>query len=129
MRKVGDSSSSPSTTTKRTVVPTVLFDIFIQSRRRGAGIFASIVCGATPLNAEKWAVPQRLAAECLRAIAEVGGPRCCKRTGRLAIECAAEFSEREFGVAIACSRPKCGYSLWNTECIRQKCPYFPQKDA
>jgi len=95
----------------------------------GAGIFASIVCGATPLNAEKWAIPQRLTAECLRAITEVGGPRCCKRTGRLAIECAAEFSEREFGVAIACSRPKCGYSLWNTECIRQKCPYFPQKDV
>ncbi|MBO4831980.1 MAG: hypothetical protein J5569_05905 [Oscillospiraceae bacterium] len=95
----------------------------------GAGIFASIVCGATPLTPDKWAVPQRLTAECLNVITEIGGPRCCKRTGRLAIECAAEFSEREFGVAIPCSRPKCLYSLFNTECIRQKCPYFTVKEA
>ena len=91
----------------------------------GAGIFASIVSGATPLTAEQWAIPQRLTAKCLEAMTEIGGPRCCKRTSRIAIECAAEFSEKEFGIAMPCSRPKCAFSMWNTECIREKCPFFP----
>ncbi len=94
----------------------------------GAGIFASIISGATPLTPNQWAVPQRLAAQCLEAIAEVGGPRCCKRTGRIAIECAAEFSEKEFGVSMLCSRPKCVYCLWNNECIRDRCPFFPHRE-
>ena len=90
----------------------------------GAGIFVSILTGATPLTGEKWVVPQRLTAACLEALAEVGGPRCCKRTGRIAIETAAVFSEREFGVAMPCSRPKCRYSMWNAECIKNRCPFF-----
>ncbi|MBO4330625.1 MAG: hypothetical protein J5827_00965 [Oscillospiraceae bacterium] len=93
----------------------------------GAGIFASIVSGATPLNKEKWAIPQRLSSECLNAIAATGGPRCCKRTSRIAIECAAAFSEKEFGVVMPVSRPSCDYWAWNSECIRQDCPFFPRK--
>ena len=95
----------------------------------GAGIFASIVSGATPMTPEKWGIPQRLAARCLEKNAETGGPRCCKRTGRLAIECAAAFSEKEFGVAMPCSRPPCGFSALNTECIRGRCPFFPGERA
>ena len=97
----------------------------------GAGIFASIVIGSSPLSPDKWAIPQRLTASCLEAIAELGGPRCCKRTGRIAIEKAAEFSARELGVAMPCSRPACTYSAWNSECIRNRCPFFParEKDA
>ena len=92
----------------------------------GAGIFASIVSGATPLTKEQWAIPQRLTAACLNAITEIGGPRCCKRTSRIAVECAAAFSEKEFGVAMPITRPDCGYWMRNKECIRQKCPYFPK---
>ncbi len=66
----------------------------------GAGVFASIVSGASPMTPEQWAIPQKLAAQCLEKNAEIGGPRCCKRTGRIAIECAAAFSEKEFGVAM-----------------------------
>ena len=94
----------------------------------GAGIFASIVSGATPLTPEKWAIPQRLAAACMEAIAAVGGPRCCKRAGRLAIECAVKFSEKEFGVTMPISRPKCAYCMWNRECIRERCPFFPRSE-
>ena len=95
----------------------------------GAGIFASIVSRATPLTEKQWAIPQRLTAACLNAMAEVGGPRCCKRTSRIAIECAAEFCEKEFGIAMPVSKPDCGYWTWNNECIRQRCPYFPKKQT
>ena len=95
----------------------------------GAGIFASIVSGATPLTEKQWEVPQRLAASCLEAMAAVGGPRCCKRTSRIAIECAAAFAEKEFGVSMPVSRAACDYWARNNECIRQRCPYFPKKNG
>ena len=90
----------------------------------GAGIFASIVSGASPMTPDEWAIPQKLAAQCLEKNAAFGGPRCCKRTGRLAIETAAAFSEKEFGVAMPCSRPACGFSPLNSECIGERCPFF-----
>lgn len=94
----------------------------------GAGIFASIVIGATPLKEKEWAIPQRLTARCLDAIAAVGGPRCCKRTGRIAIETAAAFAETELGVKMPLSRPPCTYCGRNRECIRDRCPFFPGKE-
>ena len=51
----------------------------------GAGIYLSILLGSNPVHKDAWPIPQRLVSDCLRAIADVGGPRCCKRTGRLAI--------------------------------------------
>ena len=95
----------------------------------GAGIFASIVSGATPLTVKQWSVPQRLTAKCLERMTEIGGPRCCKRTGRIAIECAAAFSETEFGISMPCSRPGCLYSPKNTECIGERCPFFEKSKA
>ena len=79
------------------------------------------------MTPDKWGLGQKLAAQCLEKNAAIGGPRCCKRTGRTAIECAAAFSEKEFGVSMPVSRPKCGFSMWNTECIRARCPFFPGK--
>lgn len=94
----------------------------------GAGIFASILYGATPLTGEVWDLPQRLTMDCLARMTEIGGPRCCKRTGRLAIEAAAAFSERQFGVSMPVSRPVCGYSGRNRECLHERCPYYSRED-
>ena len=93
----------------------------------GAGIFASIVSGATPLSEKEWEIPQRLTAECLQAMIAIGGPRCCKRTSRIAIACAAEFSAKYFHVEMPVSRTACGYFQMNRECIRERCPFYPKK--
>ncbi len=90
----------------------------------GAGIFASIVTGDTPLNAGAWPVAQELTARCLLRLAEVGGPRCCKRTNRLAIETAVEFAKVHWGVEMMLSSPRCTYSKRNQECIGTECPFF-----
>ncbi len=92
----------------------------------GAGVFASVVCGSSPLSPDLWAIPQRLSAACLEAIAALGGPRCCKRTSRIAVETAAAFCEKEFGVVMPVSRPSCAFWAQNSECIRQRCPFFPK---
>lgn len=90
----------------------------------GAGIFASIISEATPLTAEVWDLPQRLTMECLSRMVKLGGPRCCKRTGRLAIQTAAEFSQIHFGVKMPVSSPVCVFSTRNRECIRERCPFY-----
>ena len=92
----------------------------------GAGIYMSVLTGSTPLNKEAWPVPQRLAARCIERLAEVGGPRCCKRTGRLCIQEAAVFTAEHFGLEMPLSDVRCGYVSQNRECIGRECPFFPR---
>lgn len=93
----------------------------------GAGIFVSIVTGATPLAPQEWVLPQEMTRRCLGANVAVGGPRCCKRTGRLAIETAAEFTLEHFGVELPVSRPACEFTAMNRECLKGRCPFYGGK--
>lgn len=91
----------------------------------GAGIFMSLITGATPLSDRERQLSNRITAECLRAIAENGGARCCKRESLWTIITAAGFVQREFGVVLPVEFPShCGFSLQNRECIRGRCRFF-----
>lgn len=92
----------------------------------GAGIYFSILTRSTPLAGEVWDLPQRLAARCLNAIAETGGPRCCKRTARQAVHEAVEFTGERLGLTMPETQPVCGYMEKNRECIGARCPYYPR---
>lgn len=91
----------------------------------GAGIYMSVLTGSTPLNKEAWPVPMQLVSRCLERIAETGGPRCCKRTGRLCIREAAAFTAERFGVEMPLGEIACTYMKENRECIGRQCPFFP----
>ena len=91
----------------------------------GAGIYMSVLLASNPLHKEAWPIPQRLTAECLTAIADAGGPRCCKRTCRLAVERAAAFTAERFGVTMPVRAVSCRYCAETRECILRACPYFP----
>lgn len=91
----------------------------------GAGIYMSILLGSNPLHRDAWPFPQTLAADCLRKLAEIGGPRCCKRTSRLCIQLAAERTAEWLGVEMPLSEIRCRYVGKNRECIGRDCPFFP----
>ncbi len=93
----------------------------------GAGIYLSVLTGSSPVNESAWALPQQLVARCLEANVAAGGPRCCKRTSRLAITEAARFTKELFGVEMPLSEIRCGYFRQNRECIGRSCPYFPKR--
>lgn len=95
----------------------------------GAGIYMSVALGSNPLHKEAWPFPIELAGECLRAIAQVGGPRCCKRTGRLSITTAAEKTAEWLGVEMPLGKVECRHCAQNRECIGTACPYFPTADT
>jgi len=93
----------------------------------GAGIYASIVTGATPVNGAVWTAPQKLVSQCISAIAELGGVRCCKRASFTAAIEAAKWTREFTGVELPVSRPICEFYSKNKECLLGECPYFPAK--
>ena len=92
-----------------------------------AGMYLSIVLGATPMTPEPWGQAARLTSRILGRLADVGGPRCCKRTGFIALEEAAAYTAEELGVAMDLpARTTCSFMARNAECLRTACPFFPQ---
>lgn len=90
-----------------------------------AGMFMSIVTKATPLTGKSWGLSNRMTAEALKAIGELGGPRCCKRNSFTAAVAAVKFTAENLGVRMEVPEEiRCRFSGENRECIRRKCPYY-----
>lgn len=91
----------------------------------GVGIFVSVLTGSTPLSTREWRLSNLATARSLLAIAEKGGPRCCKRNSFIAIREATKFIEEEFKVTLSTSGSlKCNFSPLNKECINEKCDFY-----
>jgi hypothetical protein len=90
----------------------------------GAGIFLSAVFGVTPMSGDdSYGLCNLLTAECLTAIGNVGGPRCCKRNVALAIRATVTFLRERLGIALEWSDVCCEFSSRNRECIGVRCPW------
>ncbi|MBR6793257.1 MAG: SAM-dependent methyltransferase [Clostridia bacterium] len=88
-----------------------------------AGMFVSIITGATPLANESWGLSNKMTSAALGAIGEVGGPRCCKRDSYLAIMQAVKFVQENFSVEMELDEIKCTHSALNNQCIKERCPF------
>lgn len=88
-----------------------------------SGMFVSIISGSTPLTDEPFALSHKMTAASLERIADVGGPRCCKRDSFLSILAAVDFVRERFGVAMARPEVVCRYSARNNQCIGKRCPF------
>ena len=93
----------------------------------GTGIFVSLVTGATPVSVAEWKLANLATAKSLLTIAEHGGPRCCKRNTYLALMQAVEFLKEKFGVTLETKEClECEFFDLNNECLRERCPFYPQ---
>lgn len=91
-----------------------------------AGQFHSIATAATPLSREPWGQGARLVSRILGRIAEVDGPRCCKRTTFLALDEAVKFCNEFLGVAMEVpDRVECAFMAGNPQCLGRHCPFYP----
>ena len=92
----------------------------------GAGIFVSIITGATPLSRREWMISNLMTARSLHEIALAGGPRCCKRNTYIAILAAVSFVSEEWEVALPVkSDILCEFSDLNRECRKTECTFYP----
>jgi len=91
-----------------------------------AGIFFSIATAATPLATDSWGLSNQATAAALKAIGDIGGPRCCKRNTFTAIRQAAALCRERLGVAMDLPpETVCSFSPRNRECLGKRCPYHP----
>ena len=88
-----------------------------------SGIFISIISGSTPLADEPFALSNKMTAKSLEKIADIGGPRCCKRDSFLAIMAAVEYVKENFGIGMELGDIVCEYSSQNRQCLGKKCPF------
>ena len=88
------------------------------------GMFMSIVTKATPLTGKSWGLSNRMTAEALKAIGELGGPRCCKRNSFTAAAAAVKYTAENLGIEMELpEKIQCEFSGENRECLRKRCPY------
>lgn len=93
-----------------------------------AGQFCSIANGATPLSEDAWASSARLTSAIISRLAEIGGPRCCKRTSFVSIEEGAHHAEREMGVKMDLPQQiTCMFVGGNAQCKKGECPFYPKR--
>ena len=93
-----------------------------------AGQWWSIVAGSTPMTREPWAQTQRLTSRILGRLADMGGPRCCKRTGFTAILEGAAYAKELHGIEMELpEKTVCSFFARNAECLKEHCPYFPTR--
>jgi len=88
------------------------------------GMFVSIVTRSNPLARESWGLSNLMTSRALAAVAETGGPRCCKRDSYKSILAANDFVEEKLGVCM--ERPErivCSRSALNNQCIGSRCPF------
>ena len=94
-----------------------------------SGIFVSIVTGATPLTEESWGLCNEMTSRTLAAVSKIGGPRCCKRNGYLAITEGIRFAAEHLGVLLESATITCLHTEQNNQCLGSKCPFNPHHSS
>lgn len=89
------------------------------------GMFISIITKATPLTDITWGMANKATSEALGEIADLGGPRCCKRNSFTAIKAAVNFVKANMGIAMELpEKTECSYFMKNKQCKHKGCPYY-----
>lgn len=92
----------------------------------GLGVFWSVITDSTPLTRQTWGELNRATGQGLLEIAQVGGPRCCKRVTYTCLHSVIPQIRRLLELDIDFpAHVSCAYHTHNQECIKQDCPYYP----
>lgn len=67
-----------------------------------------------------------LTSRILERLADIGGPRCCKRNGFTALNTAIEFAAEKYGVLLEKRSITCEFTAQNQQCIKDRCPFYHQ---
>lgn len=89
------------------------------------GAALSILHGTGPLSHNQYYKDNLLfVAGALSKIAEIGGPRCCKRNAFLSLSTAVDFVKGQYGIELPKNKITCCFSGKNEQCIAVECPFF-----
>lgn len=92
------------------------------------GAALSIIDGTGPLTTDgSWGKHMTFTADALHSLAQVGGPRCCKREAFLSFQKAVAYINQNYDVQLECGEIVCSFSQRNEQCIKERCPFYPAK--
>lgn len=92
------------------------------------GAALSIIDGTGPLSTDfSWGKHMEFTSKALSRLAEVGGPRCCKRDAFLSFQKVIEFVNENYDVKLEESTIECMYSPQNEQCIKGRCPFYKKE--
>ncbi len=88
------------------------------------GAALAIIDGTGPLSTDgTWGKHMHYTSEALGKLADVDGPRCCKRDAFLAMKTVIPFIRKEYGVDMEDMPVRCTFSARNEQCIGERCPF------
>lgn len=88
------------------------------------GAALSIIDGTGPVTTDgTWGKHMHFTSSALQKLAEVGGPRCCKRDAFLSFEEAVTFINQNYDVNMEISNIVCTFHERNQQCIGNRCPF------
>lgn len=87
------------------------------------GALVSILTGATYQKGTERSLALWATARALEAIADAGGPRCCKQSVYLALETAVGFVRQELGLQLPLTL-RCEFASRNPECKKERCEFY-----
>lgn len=89
------------------------------------GAALSIIDGTGPLSIDdSWGKHMEFTSKALGSLAEVGGPRCCKRDAFLSFQKAIAFINENYEVKLDETAMACIYTSKNEQCIKERCPFY-----
>ncbi len=91
------------------------------------GAALAVVHGTGPLSTEDYYADNLcFTSVVLGKMAEIGGPRCCKRNAFLAMGTMCEFLSQRYGIALPTGAAplKCEFTHENRQCIGDRCPFY-----
>lgn len=90
------------------------------------GAALSIIHQSTPLsNDQLYRDNIKYVSLALNKIADIGGPRCCKRNAFLSLYAAIEFVNETYQFNLPSNELHCDFYLQNLQCIKDRCPFYP----
>ena len=88
----------------------------------------SVYTGTTPMSKETWGLCNGITVHTLKKMAEIGGPRCCKRNTMIALQDSAEYIFEHTGIDIGREeKVKCAFIKFNLECLKEDCPFYSEE--
>lgn len=89
------------------------------------GAALSIIDGTGPLTTDDtWGKHMHFTSKALSKLADVGGPRCCKRDAYLSFQEAIKYINKNYGVTLENSDIVCEFSSENQQCIKNRCLFY-----
>lgn len=89
------------------------------------GAALSIIDGTGPLTADSsWGKHMEFTSKALQRLAQVGGPRCCKRDAFLSFQEAIQYVNESYNVELQHQKTECVFSEKNEQCIKERCPFY-----